>query len=142
MRKVDRNHACPCGSRLKFRHCCAPYLAGDLWPDTPERLMRSRYTAFVTGDVEHLYRTTHPKNEAVLGVSKATFCAETLAHCEQVNFRKLTVHQAYPEDEKGVARVLFTAEYETGDHRSSFAELSEFMKLDGKWVYYRGDAKG
>ena len=50
---------CPCGSAAPFGSCCAPLLAGSL-ATSPERLMRSRYTAFVVGDAEYLLATWHP----------------------------------------------------------------------------------
>jgi uncharacterized protein YchJ len=53
---------CPCGSLEAFDACCGRYLGPDgVAPPTAEALMRSRYTAFVRGDVEHLLRTWHPK---------------------------------------------------------------------------------
>lgn len=50
---------CPCGRGASFSACCQPLLAGTLAP-TPERLMRSRYTAFVVGDGAYLLATWHP----------------------------------------------------------------------------------
>jgi SEC-C motif domain protein len=58
--------ACPCGRTggfgqpLAYGRCCGPYLAGRLAPD-PEALMRSRYTAYVRGDADHLRRTWDPR---------------------------------------------------------------------------------
>ena len=51
---------CPCGGG-DFDTCCGPALAGAVWPTTAEALMRSRYTAFAVGDVDHLWRTWHPR---------------------------------------------------------------------------------
>src|SRR6195952_1088520 len=52
---------CPCGSAETFDACCGRYLGADgVAPPTAEAVMRSRYTAFVRGDVEHLLRTWHP----------------------------------------------------------------------------------
>ena len=52
-------HTCPCGRAAAFSACCGRYLdAGVAAPDA-EALMRSRYTAFVRGDVAHLLATWH-----------------------------------------------------------------------------------
>lgn len=138
MRKVERNEACPCGSGLKFKKCCGPALDGAVWPETPEALMRSRYSAYVTGNAAHLYRTTHPENDQIRGVDREQFERETVQFCRSVDFTRLTVSQVWPEDEQGVARVLFTAEYRAGGKADSFAELSDFGRLDGRWVYLHG----
>src|SRR6478736_6560910 len=50
---------CPCGSADPFEGCCRPVLRGTPAP-TAERLMRSRYTAFVVGDERYLAATWHP----------------------------------------------------------------------------------
>ncbi len=101
--------------------------------------MRSRYTAYVTGAVDYLYRTTHPDNPAVKGVDPARFARETLAYCRQAEFTRLTVRQNWPPDGAGVARVLFTAHYRTGGEADAFTELSDFVQDDqGRWLYHSG----
>src|SRR6478609_1494159 len=52
---------CPCGTGESYDGCCGPLLANVAQAATPEQLMRSRYTAFVTGDADHLFRTWHPR---------------------------------------------------------------------------------
>ncbi|HWI66219.1 MAG TPA: YchJ family metal-binding protein [Symbiobacteriaceae bacterium] len=138
MRKVERNEACPCGSGLKFKKCCGPALDGTVWPETPEALMRSRYTAYVTGNTAHLFRTTHPDNDQVQGTDPEQFHRETLQFCKAVEFTGLTVSQVWPEDEQGVARVRFTAAYRGAAKEEAFTELSDFVRLDGRWVYLHG----
>ncbi|HEY3366041.1 MAG TPA: YchJ family metal-binding protein [Symbiobacteriaceae bacterium] len=138
LREVNRNDPCPCGSELKFKKCCGPALSGIVWPETPETLMRSRYSAFVTGDVRHLYRTTHPENEAVNGIDPAKFMSDTLGYCKQVDFTQLTVQQVSPPDENGVARVLFTALFRAAGQAGTFTELSDFVQVDGRWLYHSG----
>ncbi|HAT1131072.1 TPA: hypothetical protein I8V56_000708 [Corynebacterium striatum] len=50
---------CPCGLGLSFGECCGQYHGGKPAP-TAEALMRSRFSAFVTGDEEYLLRTWDP----------------------------------------------------------------------------------
>ena len=52
---------CPCGSGRTLDQCCGPYLEGAAKAPTPEALMRSRYSAFVTANVDHLERTLLPE---------------------------------------------------------------------------------
>lgn len=51
---------CPCCSGAPFGGCCAPILAGEAAPSALA-LMRSRYSAYVLGDEDHLFRSWHPK---------------------------------------------------------------------------------
>ncbi|CAK9885145.1 MAG: hypothetical protein XXXJIFNMEKO3_01537 [Candidatus Erwinia impunctatus] len=51
---------CPCCSGKAYQSCCAPYLDQQALAPTPEKLMRSRYTAYVRHNVEYLVNTWHP----------------------------------------------------------------------------------
>lgn len=115
MKKIGRNDACPCGSDKKYKQCCGPAVEGSIWPETPEALMRSRYTAYAIGAVEHLFRTTHPENEAVKGIEQERFLQETSTYCQSVSFERLTVHESTPPDKNGAAHVRFTAMYRLGN---------------------------
>ena len=66
---------CPCGTGRAYDACCGPLLANVAQATTPEQLMRSRYTAFVRGDADHLFRTWHPRTrpEHVLGTPGTTW---------------------------------------------------------------------
>ena len=52
---------CPCRAdaqdKLAFSACCGPYLAREKYPPTAEALMRSRYSAFATADIDYLFET-------------------------------------------------------------------------------------
>lgn len=65
MRRATLPHVvpkpCPCGTGTSYDACCAPLLANREQAATPEQLMRSRYTAYVLGDADHLFRTWHPR---------------------------------------------------------------------------------
>ncbi|NCS66434.1 MAG: hypothetical protein GW787_09760, partial [Betaproteobacteria bacterium] len=52
------NPHCPCGRATALADCCGPYLSGAPAPDA-ERLMRSRYTAYVLEDEAYLLTTWH-----------------------------------------------------------------------------------
>jgi SEC-C motif-containing protein len=45
-----------------LQECCDKYVAGRALPPTPEALLRSRYSAYALGKVDHLVATTHPAN--------------------------------------------------------------------------------
>ncbi|MEO8552525.1 MAG: YchJ family metal-binding protein [Kofleriaceae bacterium] len=48
---------CPCGSGATEAACCGPLLAGEQRATTALALMRSRYTAYVRGNVDYLIST-------------------------------------------------------------------------------------
>lgn len=52
---------CPCGSALPYARCCGALHRGEATPDSPESLMRSRYTAFALGGLgDYLLSTWEP----------------------------------------------------------------------------------
>lgn len=51
---------CYCCSGKNFADCCQPFIEGISKPLTAEALMRSRYSAYATGAVEYILRSTHP----------------------------------------------------------------------------------
>jgi len=51
---------CYCGSQVSFEKCCEPILNGTQKASTAEILMRSRYSAYATGNADYLIETTHP----------------------------------------------------------------------------------
>ena len=57
---ITEKTPCPCGSGLPNDRCCGPLLAGTRQAATAEALMRSRYTAYCTGDTAYVLRTWHP----------------------------------------------------------------------------------
>ncbi|MFV8343542.1 YchJ family protein [Flavobacterium sp. XS2P39] len=50
---------CYCGSQEIFQDCCAPLIKGIQKALTAEALMRSRYSAYATHEVDYLVATTH-----------------------------------------------------------------------------------
>ncbi|KKL28906.1 hypothetical protein LCGC14_2370490, partial [marine sediment metagenome] len=51
---------CPCCSNQTYQKCCQKLHNGDLTAASAEQLMRSRYSAFVVGDIGYLIKTLHP----------------------------------------------------------------------------------
>ena len=51
---------CYCCSTSPFENCCKPYIYGNLKVPNPEKLMRSRFSAYATQAINYLITTTHP----------------------------------------------------------------------------------
>lgn len=120
---------CPCGTGLGFDECCGKYHAGEKAP-TAETLMRSRFSAFVTGDEDYLLRTWDPATRPEL---------LDLADMP-VRFYRLEIIDTVGGgllDPTGV--VEFEAFYK-GSMVGSQRERSTFRRIDdGSWVYTTGD---
>ena len=107
--------ACPCGLPRPYAACCGRFHQGAL-PDTPEELMRSRYTAFARGLWDYLAATqTAP-----------------LQPGQTFTWVGLTVHEAVGDE------VEFTARYLDADRLVSLSERSRFERSDGRWRYVSG----
>ena len=120
--------ACPCGSGAPYSACCGPLHDGATPAVTAEALMRSRYRAFVVGDVPYLLRTWHP----------ATRPGSIQLDPDQrwTGLAVLATDAGGPEDSKGV--VEFRASYAVRGEPGALHEISRFFRVDGGWVYVRG----
>ena len=117
------NDSCPCGSGLSFEACCCPVISGKEKARTAEQLMRSRYSAYVTQDVDYLVSTTHPD-------SRTPDLADSIATwMKQVEWIRLHVLRAELD------RVEFMAEYISDGKPAQHHEQSVFKKYRGEWFY-------
>ena len=109
---------CPCGSGASYDTCCAPLLANREQAATPEQLMRSRYTAFVLGDADHLVRTWHPRTRP-----------------EDTTPDTTTRWTGLEIVDVGADTVEFIARWVGGQVH----ERSRFEQRAGRWFYVDGD---
>lgn len=122
--------ACPCGSGLALADCCGRYHEGQLAPDA-ERLMRSRYSAFVLGREDYLLATWHPSTRPAVLELDATPRPQWLG---------LTVKAHAPQDATH-ATVEFVARYKLNGRAFRLHETSRFEQMDGRWLYVDGDIR-
>ncbi len=119
---------CPCRRGEPFDACCGPILAGAKPAPTAETLMRSRYTAYVVGDVDYLLRSWHPNTrpaELELDPAQRWLFLEIVG-----------TQRGGPFDDNGT--VEFIAHYKLDGVRDAMHELSTFVRVDGAWVYLDG----
>ncbi len=123
---------CPCGRTIAkaqaqhFDACCGPYHAGQAAPDA-ESLMRSRYTAFVCGNVPYLLATWHSSQRpAVLTLEAGA------------KWLGLEIKQHRITGEHN-AEVEFVARFRVGGKAIRQHERSRFVREDGRWYYVDGD---
>lgn len=111
---------CPCGSKRPYGQCCGPRLSGERPAETPDALMRSRYTAYVLKDAAYLRASWHP----------STRPAELVLESPQ--WLGLTVRRSAGNT------VSFTARYQERGVRRELRERSTFVREDGQWYYLDG----
>jgi SEC-C motif-containing protein len=124
---------CPCSSGRNVDACCGPILAGT--PAlTAEALMRSRYTAFVRGDIEYIDRTHAPEKRDTMerSATKRTFNA-----VEWVRLEILQTACGGLSDDTGM--VEFATHFRQNGAAMIHRERSNFRRDDGLWVYVDGD---
>ena len=83
--------------------------------------MRSRYAAYAVGDLDHVFRTWHPRTRP-----------DDLSPDPGVTWTGLEIVDA-DED-----RVEFVATFERGGRTGSMHEVSAFERRGGRWVYVDG----
>lgn len=139
---------CPCGSRKLFSQCCQPFHEGKALPPTAEALMRSRYSAYATKNVQYIVDTTHTGlNELYLKDEGVSLRKDAAATAEKINWEKLTVQKTedVSDTEAFVTfQVYFKVRKQQGSraqgfHVQTFIEKSRFLKEGGKWLYVDGE---
>jgi len=118
---------CPCGLPADYAACCGRYHAGEAAPDA-ERLMRSRYSAYVRQLADYLRQTWHPDTRpAELSLDEAP------GQCTQWLGLTVNDHTVTGTDS---AEVRFTARYRIGGGSAvRMTEHSRFLRIDGRWYY-------
>lgn len=126
-------YTCPCGSGREFQLCCGPLLAGQPAP-TAEALMRSRYTAYTTGDLDYIQHTC--AGEAALGFDRDE-AARSMADTEWLGLAIAATTAGTEADTTGT--VTFTARFRQHGRVSTLSETSRFRRVMGAWRYVGGE---
>lgn len=116
---------CPCGSGSPYDDCCQPLHDNRVQASTAEQLMRSRYSAYAVGRLDHVFRSWHPRTrpDEIEPSPGLTWTGLTIVH---------TVG-GQPTDDEGV--VEFDARYRTTIGSGVHHERSRFRRRAGRWVY-------
>lgn len=118
---------CICGDNKTYNECCGAIIDGAKKASTPEELMRSRYTAYVNGDVDYLMLSTAEDNRHI---DDAELIRE---FSSSVEWLKLDVLNS------NGTQVEFKAYYRDADGIKVLHEKSNFILKDGTWLYTDGD---
>lgn len=121
---------CPCGSRKIFKECCEPFHEGRSLPQSPEALMRSRFSAFFLKKADYLLATLHPENHAQNEKQLIEF---SMQNTKWLSLRILKTKLKLPCD----GWVEFVA-FSEGNPVEQLHENSHFKFQNGRWYYTTG----
>ncbi|NOH79424.1 YchJ family protein [Vibrio sp. RE86] len=124
-------NSCPCGNTLEYNQCCEPIHNNHSLADTPEKLMRSRYSAHVKGLVDYVVNTYHPschaeeQRDAIADSIKSEWCG-------------LEVIESEPGLNSEEGFVTFKAFFNEEEKQYCLEERSRFVRENALWFYIDG----
>lgn len=108
--------------------CCGPVVSGERLAATATELMRSRYTAFVIGDADHLVSSWHPRTRP-----------QRLDLDDTVWLGLEVIDAVGGESGDQTGLVEFVARWSRGGATGTLHECSRFERRAGRWFYLDGD---
>ena len=124
---------------IAYSDCCQPYhdavdvnhSADSNTPkaDSAERLMRTRYSAFVLQKAGYIVKTTVPAQQPLLDIKDIESWAQ------ETNWAGLEILSHTPKLAKRHAQVEFKAYYHTAEGIKAHHELSSFVKIAERWYF-------
>ncbi len=127
--------SCPCGGS-DLSQCCGPYLTGQKIPETPELLMRSRYTAFTMANIDYILNTHHPKTVSSVDRDNTE---EWAKESVWTGLEVIETRGGGPGDQEGT--VEFIAHFTYEDEDQSHHERSTFVRHNDRWFYLDGKVR-
>ncbi len=127
---------CFCGNQLSFHQCCAPFLSGQQTAETPEQLMRSRYSAYCQKHVDYIYQTYHPSQQPHHPQSEISAFAKScrfisLQVIQSSGMRQLPKTNEGTDLNQFAGFVEFEVSYLEGNKLQRFREVSRFLPV---WI--------
>lgn len=122
---------CNCDSNKDYQYCCGPYILGTKLPDSPEQLMRSRYTAYSSGNIGYIANSMCGKALHGFNMQEAKDWAKSVSW---LRLEVLSVKLA----SKAKGFVEFKAYFIDNLQHCVLHENSEFQLIKGQWFYVDG----
>lgn len=124
---------CPCLSGKEYTACCGAIIGGRHTAPTAEALMRSRYSAFVKGEIDYLKDSLHPEHRADFDPISTKNLAD---NAQWLGLRIINTRGGGKDDQEGTVEFIATFRMDgvTYEHH----ELGEFNRLNDIWYYTDG----
>lgn len=127
---------CYCQSNMSFSECCEPFLTGQKKAPTAEKLMRARYSAYSTANIDFLKTTLAPESRHDFDPATTKRWAQS---AKWKGLKIIATTKGLEADKTGT--VEFIATYEQDGEGLDHHEVSQFRKSDaGEWFFVDGDA--
>lgn len=121
---------CKCGSTNSYGNCCAIAHKNIELVETAQQLMRSRYTAYVLGNIEYLIQSHHSSTSPIREQK------EILKWTTSVKWLRLEILNFTEGEENDIkGTVEFKAYFEEGGEEEVIHENSKFIRENNYWVY-------
>ncbi|MBF0107048.1 MAG: YchJ family protein [Deltaproteobacteria bacterium] len=130
MQKAEILAPCPCGTGINYENCCQPHILGLEKPLSAEKLLRSRYTAFVAGETDYIKTTHHPDTAKDLDMQSI------IEWSRNSSWLSLEIINIDESTEKDTTFIEFCAKYTQKDGTHHHNETSIFKKKDDTWFFY------
>jgi SEC-C motif domain protein len=124
---------CPCGSDRSFGECCEPFLNGTDNAPTAEALMRARYSAYVTANIDFIERSIHSSTRAGFDRESARKWAEG-SQWQGLEIRNIIGGKE--QDAEG--SIEFIATYSQKGEAVKHHEAATFRKEAEAWTFVDG----
>jgi SEC-C motif domain protein len=124
---------CPCGKGESLETCCGPVMAGNVLPDTAETLMRARYTAYATGNVDFILSSHDPETAGEVDRANTEAWSKS---AEWLGLEITNTEAGQASDETG--SVEFVARYKIRGVSIDHRERATFKKNGPRWVFVDG----
>jgi len=124
---------CPCGSDNNFDVCCELIISGKEKARSPEKLMRSRYSAYATNNAEYIFNTY------ALSSKKSQTLADISSWAKETTWLKLTIINSSTFNKVEYPTVTFEATYKSDNTFYMMKETSRFVTEQGFWKYLDGN---
>jgi SEC-C motif-containing protein len=127
------NVTCPCGKGESIEVCCGPILSGKRQAETAEELMRARYTAYATQNVDFIVSSHEPKTAEEVDRANTEAWSK---NSEWLGLEITGTELGGPNDTTGT--VEFVASYKLQKTKIDHRERATFSKENGKWYFVDG----
>jgi SEC-C motif domain protein len=124
---------CFCGSDKSFDACCGSFLNGTASAPTAEALMRARYSAYVTANIDFIERTHHSSTRSEFNRESARKWAE---ESQWQGLEIIKTIDGTEQDAEG--SIEFIATYSQKEETIQHHELSVFRREAGAWTFVDG----
>ena len=120
---------CPCQSGKSYTDCCQPFHLHQMIPDSAEKLMRSRYTAYAQVNIPYIVETTVPAQQPLLDQQARQLWGD------ETDWAGLKIISHQPFVSKIHSWVEFKAFFNIENGIDAHHERSLFVLISGRWFF-------